>query len=214
MTSDELASFREQVVKALADSKVDIAHPPVAIVASSRPPGGHPFGREYPWGIAESESRKPEYRHSELLALRRFLLIDGLLELKEASATHYEAFRTRTLRAQERSVVAFVRALLSPARSWRRRCCCRARRFLQSSFSGCGPPPFTIVRRALRAPRTFLEASSRRSRRRPPRRRQRNRAARGGAAQGPQGRVIAGGGHGRWVTNGWGGDTQAKHAPG
>ena len=81
MTADELASFRLEVSSALAKEGVPIAHPPVAIITAARPSGGYPLGREYPWGVAESESRDARYVHSELERLRHFLLIDGLCAL-------------------------------------------------------------------------------------------------------------------------------------
>ena len=85
------------------------------MITASRPGGAEPFGREYPWGLAEAEApRNPNYVHSELDRLRRFLLIDGLLDLKQASKEHYEAYRARALRQQERGIRALIRAVLSP----------------------------------------------------------------------------------------------------
>ena len=92
MTVDELAAFRREVTEALELGHVPVAHPPVAIICSSA--GAQPRGRVYPWGVALSEDGV----HSELPQLRRFLLIDGLLPLKQASSKHYEAFRSRRLR--------------------------------------------------------------------------------------------------------------------
>lgn len=115
MTSDELAHFRVQVTNALIEAKVPVAHQPIAIITATRPAGREPLGREYPWGLAESESRDPEYMHSELDQLRRFLLIDGLLEIKQATQEHYEAYRARTLRQDQRGLRALLRALLSPS---------------------------------------------------------------------------------------------------
>lgn len=115
MTTDELAAFRSDVTSALQAAKIGIAHAPVAIITASRPAGGEPLGREYPWGIAESESTAPGYTHSELLRLRRFLLIDGLLALKAATQEHYESYRSRALRQRERGLRGLVRSFIHPA---------------------------------------------------------------------------------------------------
>ena len=114
MTAEELASFRQQVTNALLEANVPVAHPPVSVITASRPAGGEPLGREYPWGLAMSESRNREYVHSELDRLRRFLLIDGLLDLKQATQEHYEQYRANRLRRDQRGFRALIRALLSP----------------------------------------------------------------------------------------------------
>jgi hypothetical protein len=62
-----------------------------------------------------SESRNREYVHSELDRLRRFLLIDGLLDLKQATQEHYEQYRANRLRRDQRGFRALIRALLSPS---------------------------------------------------------------------------------------------------
>ena len=115
MTADELERFRREVSATLREARIETAHPPLAIIASSRPAGVGPHGREYPWGLAESEAAHAGYVHSELDRLRRFLLLDGLLDLKAASQAHYEAYRTRALRQRALGIKALVRALLSPA---------------------------------------------------------------------------------------------------
>ena len=118
MTADELAAFRVEVTQALEKNKISIAHAPVAVICAARPAGGEPLGREYPWGLAESEARGHSDRqfspaHSEIEDLRRFLLIDGLLDLKQRSVEHYEAFRGKYLFSQTMGVRALFRSLLS-----------------------------------------------------------------------------------------------------
>ena len=125
MTTDELATFRVEVVDALRAAGVQVAHEPVAVITSTRPAaandGTETLGREYPWGVAESESSASGLAggtassHSQLVALRRFLLIDGLGDLKQASREHYEAFRARELQRRTRGLPAVMRTLLSPS---------------------------------------------------------------------------------------------------
>ena len=105
MTTDELASHRQRVSDALEKSNIETVCPPIAVICS--PAGANPRGRTYPWGVARSE----DGLHSELPLLRRFLLIDGLLPLKAASARHYEMYRSRSLFG----VKALLKALLTPA---------------------------------------------------------------------------------------------------
>ena len=114
MTAEELADFRSEVSRALKDANVPVAHPPLAIITAARPAGGSPLGREYPWGLAESETGSVSYVHSEVEKLRRFLLIDGLLDLKQRSQQHYETYRARVLSSQERGLRGVLRSLLSP----------------------------------------------------------------------------------------------------
>lgn len=82
MTSEELLAFKEEVVLALEKAKVPIAHPPIALICGDEfeAAGKRVRGRAYPWGVALSEEGPIE--HSELPRLRKFLLTDGLLELK------------------------------------------------------------------------------------------------------------------------------------
>lgn len=47
--------------------------------------------------------------------LRRFLLIDGLLDLKAKSEEHYDAYRVRALRSQAFGIRGLLRRLLSPS---------------------------------------------------------------------------------------------------
>ena len=104
MTTDELASHRQRVSDALEKSNIETVCPPIAVICS--PAGANPRGRTYPWGVARSEDGV----HSELPLLRRFLLIDGLLPLKAASARHYEMYRSRSLFG----IKALLKALLTP----------------------------------------------------------------------------------------------------
>jgi septin family protein len=105
---------RTNMCGCLRSQGVETCHVPFAVITSSRPAGAEPHGREYPWGLAESETSSPGFLHSELGKLRRFLLIDGLLELKHASGEHYEAYRTKALRHRERGLGALLRAVFSP----------------------------------------------------------------------------------------------------
>ena len=137
MTTDELASHRQQVSDALERSNIETAHPPIAVICS--PAGAEPRGRTYPWGVAHSEDGV----HSELPLLRRFLLIDGLLPLKAASARHYELYRSRSLlgtKAVLKALLAPVQLLLvlmaaPPPRRWARSKLRAAAAWVQSSRS-------------------------------------------------------------------------------
>jgi hypothetical protein len=95
MTADELRRFRSEVSDALERAAIPVAHAPLAVVCSDHTAGGHARGRVYPWGVAHSEA---ESEHSELPKLRRLLLTDGLLALKQTSQLKYEAYRKRALR--------------------------------------------------------------------------------------------------------------------
>lgn len=94
MTTTELAIFRDEVTSALRAARIEVAHPPVAVIFAD--PQRLDSGRVYPWGVAKSED--PKSTHSELPLLRSFLLTDGLLQLKQQSQLHYENFRSRALR--------------------------------------------------------------------------------------------------------------------
>eukprot|EP00168_Porphyra_purpurea_P010982 TRINITY_DN2752_c0_g1_i3.p5 TRINITY_DN2752_c0_g1~~TRINITY_DN2752_c0_g1_i3.p5 ORF type:complete len:191 (+),score=50.31 TRINITY_DN2752_c0_g1_i3:1554-2126(+) len=54
--------------------------------------------RVYPWGTAHAENTT----HSDLPALRRLLLVDGLKDLHVARRACYEAYRTKVLRRRQR----------------------------------------------------------------------------------------------------------------
>ena len=128
MTSDELAHFRVQVTNALIEAKVPVAHQPIAIITATRPAGREPLGREYPWGLAESESRDPEYMHSELDRC-------GALPAHRRAARD-QAGHAGALRGLPRAYAsagpacglrALLRALLSPSQLIVARCCCQSR---------------------------------------------------------------------------------------
>eukprot|EP00908_Phaeocystis_cordata_P012711 Transcript_23709.p2 GENE.Transcript_23709~~Transcript_23709.p2 ORF type:complete len:433 (+),score=136.04 Transcript_23709:190-1299(+) len=169
MTVDELASFRTLVGEALEESKIAVAHPPVAVICS--PAGAAPRGRNYPWGVALSE----DGAHSELPLLRRFLLIDGLLPLKQASSKHYEAFRSRRLRRLGAS--ALFKLLVAPAqlllvslaapapRRWARQHLALVQEWLQARQAerrgaGAAPPPKLPRERPARRSRPALRQAA------------------------------------------------------
>mmetsp|Transcript_18374 Transcript_18374/g.43675 ORF Transcript_18374/g.43675 Transcript_18374/m.43675 type:complete len:201 (-) Transcript_18374:47-649(-) len=62
-------------------------------LSPSGPTAGGKAGRYYPWGTAESENED----HSDLRALRRLLVTDGLLELRHATQKNFEAYRRKRL---------------------------------------------------------------------------------------------------------------------
>lgn len=107
MTTAELQRFRREVSDALEAAGVSVAHPPLAVVCADYSRGAPPSGRAYPWGTALVEA---DTAHSQLPKLRRFLLTDGLLALKQTSQNNYEEYRKRALRRQRRCTAfgAFV----------------------------------------------------------------------------------------------------------
>jgi len=114
MTSEELESFSQQVTTDLEKAGIQVAHPPIAIICASdidTPPDMR--GRRYPWGFAPAE--REGFAHSGLPRLRRFLLIEGLLPLRETSREHYEAYRRHALRRSQMGISPIVRNLLPPA---------------------------------------------------------------------------------------------------
>lgn len=98
LTASELASFRESVAADLDRAGIAVFHPPLAVIAG---PGGT-RDRVYPWGTAHAENTT----HSDLPALRRLLLVDGLKDLHVARRACYEAYRTRVLRRRHRGGIA------------------------------------------------------------------------------------------------------------
>ena len=97
---------------ALKAADIRVAHAPFAVICADNEcqDAKAVRGRTYPWGVARSEDDD----HSELPALRRFLLTDGLLALKQASLANYERYRRRTLRRQRlRRTAALALSLLS-----------------------------------------------------------------------------------------------------
>lgn len=98
LTESELAAFRESVATDLERAGINVFHSPLAVIAG---PGGT-RDRVYPWGTAHAENTT----HSDLPALRRLLLVDGLKDLHVARRACYEAYRTRVLRQRRRGGVA------------------------------------------------------------------------------------------------------------
>lgn len=93
-TREELRAFRNVVSKRLHDEGIVTIAPPFAVVCSDtrnihNSEDGSSPGRTYPWGKAYSENEDI----SDLPALRRFLVTDGLMKLHKRRKTHYEAYR-------------------------------------------------------------------------------------------------------------------------
>lgn len=92
-TRDELRNFRELVQQRLHEEGIAVVAPPFAVICSE-PRNEHDEtpetpGRSYPWGHANSENDDI----SDLPALRRFLVTDGLMKLHEKRRLHYETYR-------------------------------------------------------------------------------------------------------------------------
>jgi len=128
MTTDELVRFRKEVTVALQEAGIQTAHPPVAVICADKeqePASKAKRGREYPWGVALSE----DDNHSQLPTLRKFLLTEGLLALKQASVQNYEHYRVRTLRRRRVvngvALVVGVIALDARRRAWVLACAAR-----------------------------------------------------------------------------------------
>lgn len=98
LTASELAAFRESVAADLERAGVKVFHPPLAVIAG--PDGTR--DRVYPWGTAHAENTT----HSDLPALRRLLLVDGLKDLHVARRACYETYRTGVLRRRRQGGVA------------------------------------------------------------------------------------------------------------
>lgn len=98
LTAPELASFRESVAADLDRAGISVFHPPLAVIAG---PGGT-RDRVYPWGTAHAENTT----HSDLPALRRLLLVDGLKDLHVARRACYENYRTGVLRQRRQGGLA------------------------------------------------------------------------------------------------------------
>jgi len=94
LTADELATFRVTIAEDLESAGIQVFHRPLAVI--SGPNGSR--DRVYPWGTAHAENTT----HSDLPALRRLLLVDGLKDLHVARRACYEAFRTKVLRQRQR----------------------------------------------------------------------------------------------------------------
>lgn len=92
-TRDELRTFREHVARRLHEENIEIAAPPFSVITSEprneHDPTPDAPGRTYPWGTAPSEDDDL----SDVPALRRFLLTDGLMKLHEKRRNIYESYR-------------------------------------------------------------------------------------------------------------------------
>lgn len=92
-TRDELRQFRELVSRRLHDEGIATVANPFAVICAEtqneydETPDAP--GRYYPWGAALSENDDV----SDLPALRRFLVTDGLMKLHERRRALYETYR-------------------------------------------------------------------------------------------------------------------------
>lgn len=94
-TRDELRAFREAVSRRLHSEGIDIPCEPFAVISAEYPRNEHDDtpevpGRVYPWGTALSECDD----YSDLPALRKFLITEGLMDLHHRRRKFYENFRT------------------------------------------------------------------------------------------------------------------------
>ncbi|GAB5363037.1 hypothetical protein AAMO2058_000849200 [Amorphochlora amoebiformis] len=116
MTADELAEFRSTVIKRLKETGIKVFHSPFAIISSPYVVRSHQssrgelvHGREYPWGTAESENEL----HSDLPALRRCLITEGLSELHDSTRRYYERYRAEHMTRKNNVWNRFLRAASS-----------------------------------------------------------------------------------------------------
>lgn len=101
MTPNELADFRRLVIKRLDAAGIVYFRGPYAVISKTQSTNSTSdttslyleTGRQYPWGTAESENE----RFSDLPALRRCLLLDGLDSLKASTEDYYENYRQQRL---------------------------------------------------------------------------------------------------------------------
>lgn len=90
-TREELQEFRSTIINRLRTEGISTVSPPFAVICA----GSNEIFRHYPWGNAEAEN--PDV--SDLPALRRFLLTEGLLDLHKSRSKHYEQYRQNKLLA-------------------------------------------------------------------------------------------------------------------
>lgn len=89
-TLDELRAFRNLVYSRITvDGGIKLTTEPFAVVSGER---------TYSWGVATSENEEI----SDVPALRRYLLTDGLLDLHARRAVYYEQYKTRALAEENR----------------------------------------------------------------------------------------------------------------
>eukprot|EP00802_Teleaulax_amphioxeia_P013157 Tamp_13205.p1 GENE.Tamp_13205~~Tamp_13205.p1 ORF type:complete len:291 (+),score=49.45 Tamp_13205:291-1163(+) len=84
MTAEELTAFRTLVTTKLAEAEVAIYRGPFAVISAptyNEHGNSSAAGRSYPWGTAESENEA----HSDIRALRKCLITDGVFELHQAT---------------------------------------------------------------------------------------------------------------------------------
>ncbi len=94
-TRDELRAFRESVTRRLRNEGIELPCEPFAVICGQYRHSEHDGtpsvrGRQYPWGTAFSECDE----YSDLPALRKFLLTDGLMDLHSRRRAFYENFRS------------------------------------------------------------------------------------------------------------------------
>eukprot|EP00188_Purpureofilum_apyrenoidigerum_P005916 Plantae.Rhodophyta-Purpureofilum_apyrenoidigerum.ctg8302.p1 GENE.Plantae.Rhodophyta-Purpureofilum_apyrenoidigerum.ctg8302~~Plantae.Rhodophyta-Purpureofilum_apyrenoidigerum.ctg8302.p1 ORF type:complete len:395 (+),score=67.21 Plantae.Rhodophyta-Purpureofilum_apyrenoidigerum.ctg8302:157-1185(+) len=98
MTSRELVEFKHTVMDRLDREGIEIFHEPFAVIAYESvkvdEEGNPVVGRKYEWGFAESENEG----YSDLPALRRCLVYEGLSELHQQKQRLYEDHRKNRIR--------------------------------------------------------------------------------------------------------------------
>ncbi len=94
-TREELQDFRVTIINRLHSEGISTVSPPFAVICASN----NETFRHYPWGNAESEN--PDV--SDLPALRRFLLTEGLLDLHKSRRMHYEQYRQDKILAEKKA---------------------------------------------------------------------------------------------------------------
>eukprot|EP00188_Purpureofilum_apyrenoidigerum_P001154 Plantae.Rhodophyta-Purpureofilum_apyrenoidigerum.ctg1611.p1 GENE.Plantae.Rhodophyta-Purpureofilum_apyrenoidigerum.ctg1611~~Plantae.Rhodophyta-Purpureofilum_apyrenoidigerum.ctg1611.p1 ORF type:complete len:373 (+),score=84.52 Plantae.Rhodophyta-Purpureofilum_apyrenoidigerum.ctg1611:163-1281(+) len=112
MTADELTIFRTEVIRTLEEHHITTFREPFAVVASiytkKDDEGSVMVGREYPWGFVDVENED----YSDLAALRRCLLTEGLAELKNAKLHLYETYRKNKMLRLRRGIFGHMKKFL------------------------------------------------------------------------------------------------------
>eukprot|EP00189_Rhodosorus_marinus_P012077 CAMPEP_0184745222 /NCGR_PEP_ID=MMETSP0315-20130426/7870_1 /TAXON_ID=101924 /ORGANISM="Rhodosorus marinus, Strain UTEX LB 2760" /LENGTH=347 /DNA_ID=CAMNT_0027217245 /DNA_START=280 /DNA_END=1326 /DNA_ORIENTATION=- len=96
MTPKECQDFKRTVMDAIDRESIKIFHEPFAVISSENSRDNstsRSSGRTYPWGTAESENEE----FSDLPALRRCLVYDGLTGLHSEKVKIYEEYRNKQL---------------------------------------------------------------------------------------------------------------------
>mmetsp|Transcript_33149 Transcript_33149/g.130502 ORF Transcript_33149/g.130502 Transcript_33149/m.130502 type:complete len:341 (+) Transcript_33149:188-1210(+) len=97
MTPKETQDFKRAVMDAIDRESIKVFHEPFAVISSENSQENstsRSSGRTYPWGTAESENEE----FSDLPALRRCLVYDGLTALHSQKVKIYEEYRKKQLR--------------------------------------------------------------------------------------------------------------------